>query len=79
MTELETLHDTYDRIDAGEPIRILIGHVLHRSTEIELAPGYAEKLRAELLRGVGERIIELTPPDPSPAAPALTATQTGAL
>ncbi|MBZ9822309.1 hypothetical protein [Mesorhizobium sp. CA4] len=69
MSDLESLRAARARLVEGEPIRILIGHVMHRSVEIRPAAGFMASLRAAFLCDIDEAIAVLTPP-PDPAAPA---------
>ncbi|RWD71617.1 hypothetical protein [Mesorhizobium sp.] len=69
MSNLQSLLEARARLVDGEPIRILIGHVMHRAIEIEPASKFMTDLRAAFLCDIDEAIAGLTPPDP--AAPAI--------
>lgn len=71
MSDLASLRDARARLEEGQPIRILIGHVMHRSIEIVPAASLMTGLRAAFLCDIDERIASLTP-TPDPAAPTAT-------
>lgn len=71
MSDLKSLHEARNRLVEGQPIRILIGHVMHRAVEIAPAASFMAGLRAAFLCDIDEAIAALTPPDPSATAAAL--------
>jgi hypothetical protein len=71
MSDLQALRGARARLVDGEPIRILIGHVLHSAVEIVPAASFMTDLRAAFLCDLDEAIAGLAPPDPSAPAGAL--------
>lgn len=72
MSQLQSFIRLVERIDDGEPLRILVGEITHRATEIVPSPDFAGRIAA-LIRADALREIErLSPPpqDPAPASPA---------
>ncbi|MCA0027375.1 MULTISPECIES: hypothetical protein [unclassified Mesorhizobium] len=62
MSELASLHNARARPVDGEPLRILIGHVLHRAVEIVPAAGFMADLRAAFLCDIDEGIASFDQP-----------------
>lgn len=56
MTSADTYRRLLGRIDGGDPVRILIGHVLHRSTEIIPSPDFGDRITT-LIRADCQREI----------------------
>lgn len=77
MSDLQSFIRLVERIDDGEPLRILVGAIMHRATEIVPSPDFARRI-AEMIRADAVREIErLSPPpqDPAPASPAMPVPQ----
>ncbi|CAM5575258.1 MAG TPA: hypothetical protein VGV39_15250 [Mesorhizobium sp.] len=60
MTALEMMIATRARLDTGEPLRLLIGHTLHRASEIVPAPKFLADLRTAIACDLDEQIAALT-------------------
>lgn len=58
------------RLDAGEPLRLMVGDRLYAASEIVLTPTFQSDLRANLIAEIEARIAELSQPEPpEPSAP----------
>lgn len=62
MSDLDTFLGLKRRLDAGEPVRILIGHTLHRASEIVPSPGFATVVRDVVAADVARAIARLREP-----------------
>ena len=69
MTEIDALHRLLDRLET-EPLRILVGEITHRATEIVPSPDFAARIKAMIRDDAEREILRLSEPDdPSPASP----------
>lgn len=68
MIAAEDLRKLRDRLEAGDPIRIVVGEKLYDATELHLGAAYEARLRAMMIREAGEEIEALERPKEPEAA-----------
>jgi hypothetical protein len=64
---IEILRRTVDRLQRGEPLRVLIGEKLYDASEIVLLPATDAHLRGIITADLLRQIAELDPDPPSGA------------